>query len=76
MLLSFGPWAFNRLTSFVKLQIDSALNKTVAVHYHRLDIGDSAENLSSNDAERTAASLQISTLAAKMESSWFHKLWK
>ena len=38
LLLSFGPWAFNRLTSFVKLQIDSALNKTGAVHYHRLDI--------------------------------------
>jgi hypothetical protein len=26
-LLSFGPWAFNRLTSFVKSQIEAALSK-------------------------------------------------
>jgi hypothetical protein len=76
LLLSFGPWAFNRLTSFVKLQIDSALNKTVAVHYYLLDIIDSAEDLSSNDAERAAIGLQFSTLAAETERSWFHKLWK
>jgi hypothetical protein len=74
LLFSFGPWAFNRLISFVKLQIDSALNETVAVHYHWLDIRDSAEDLSFNDAER--AGLQFSTLAAETELSWFHKLWK
>ena len=38
LLVSFGPWAFNRITSFVKLQIDSSLNKSVSVHYHQLDI--------------------------------------
>ena len=76
LLLSFGPWAFNRLTSFLKLQIDSALNKTVAVHYHWLDIRDSAKDLSSDDAERVAVGLQFSTLAAETEPSWFHKLWK
>lgn len=30
LLLSFGPWAFNRLTNFVKNQ------KPIGVHYHRL----------------------------------------
>ena len=30
LLLSFGPWAFNRLTSFVKSQIEAALSKPVA----------------------------------------------
>lgn len=35
LLVSFGPWAFNRLTRFVKSQIDSAL-KPAEVHYHRL----------------------------------------
>jgi hypothetical protein len=74
--LSFGTWAFNRLTSFVKLQIDSALNKTVAVHYYQLDIGDSTEDLSSDDAETAAVGLQFSSLAAETEPSWFHKLWK
>jgi hypothetical protein len=38
LLLSFGPWAFNRLTSLVKSQIEAALSKPVAVHYHQLDI--------------------------------------
>ena len=76
LLLSFGPWAFNRLTSFVKSQIEAALSKPVAVHYHRLDIRGSAEDLSSADAERAAVGLQFSTLAAETEPSWFHKLWK
>ena len=70
--VSFGPWAFNRKHSFIKSQIDSALNKTVVVHYHWLDIRDSAKDLSSDDA----IGLQFSTLAAEMEPSWFHKLWK
>jgi hypothetical protein len=35
LLLSFGPWAFNRLISFVKSQIEAALSKPVAVHYLR-----------------------------------------
>jgi hypothetical protein len=74
LLLSFDPWAFNRLTSFVKLQIDSALNKSVAVHYHQLAIPDSAEDLSYEDAERAAIVLQFSTLAADTEPSWLHKL--
>ena len=30
LLLSFGPWAFNRLTSFVKSQIEAALSKPEA----------------------------------------------
>lgn len=38
LLISFGSWAFQRLTRLVKSQIDSALsNKSVSVHYHRLD---------------------------------------
>ena len=43
LLLSFGPWAFNRLTSFVKSQIEAALSKPVAVHCPQLDIQDSDE---------------------------------
>lgn len=35
LLLTFGPWAFNRLTRFVKTQVDSAL-RNPEVHYHRL----------------------------------------
>ncbi|GAB1289448.1 Envelope polyprotein [Apodemus speciosus] len=38
LLVSFGPWAFQRLTRFVKSQIDSTLSKDfVSVQYHRLE---------------------------------------
>lgn len=37
LLISFGPWAFQKLTRFVKSQIDSAFpGNKVAVHYHPL----------------------------------------
>jgi hypothetical protein len=76
LLLSFVPWAFNRLTSFVKSQIEAALSKPVAIHYHQLDILDSDEDLPSTDRERAAAGLQFSALAANSESSWFLKPWR
>ena len=77
MLLSFGPWAFNRSTSFVKSQIEAALSKPVAVHYHQLDIRDSdEEDVPSAEAERAAAGLQFPTLAANAESPWFLKPWR
>ena len=75
LLLSFGPWAFNRLTSFVKSQIEAALSKPVAVHYHQLDIQDSDEDPPPTEAETTTR-LQFSTLAAKAESPWFLRLWR
>lgn len=41
LLLSFGPWALNRLTRFVKSQIDSAV-KPAEVHYHPLTTEEAA----------------------------------
>jgi vomeronasal1 receptor len=77
LLLSFGPWAFNRLTSFVKSQIEAALSKPVAVHYHQLDSRDSdKEDVPSTNAERAAAGLQFSTLAANAGSPWFLRPWR
>ena len=76
LLLSFGPWAFKKLTSFVKSQIEAALSNPVAVHYHQLAIPDSAEDLSYEDAERAAIGLQFSTLAANARSPWFLRLWR
>lgn len=40
LLISFGPWAFKRLTGFIKQQIDSLLAKPIHVHYHRLALAD------------------------------------
>jgi hypothetical protein len=77
LLLSFGLWAFNRLTSFVKSQIEAALSKPVAVHYHQLDIRDSdEEDVPPTNAERAIAGLQFSTLAANARSPWFLRLWR
>jgi hypothetical protein len=76
LLLSFGPWAFKRLTRFVKSQIEAALSKSVAVHYHQLDIRDSdEEDLPPTEAER-ATGLQFSTLSASARSPWFLRLWR
>ena len=76
LLLSFGPWAFNRLTSFVKSQIEAALSKPVAVHYHQLDIRDSDEDVPPTNAERATAALQFSTFAANARSPWFLRPWR
>lgn len=45
LLLSFGPWALNGLTSFLKHQIDDLAAKPIQVYYHKLatedqEIGD------------------------------------
>ncbi|XP_036167464.1 syncytin-1-like [Myotis myotis] len=34
LFLTFGPWAFRKLTDFVKQQVDSILAKPIQVHYH------------------------------------------
>jgi hypothetical protein len=76
LLLSIEPWAFKRLTSFVKSQIEAALSKLVAIHYHQMDIQDSdEEDLPPTDAER-ATGLQFSTLAGNVGSPWFLRLWR
>ena len=77
LLLSFGPLAFRKLTSFVKSQIEAALNKPVAVHYHQLDIRDSdEEDVPPIYAERATVGLQFSTLAANARSPWFLRPWR
>jgi hypothetical protein len=76
LLLSFGPLAFRKLTSFVKSQIEAALSKLVAVHYHQLDIQDSNEEDSPPTEVETVTGLQFSTLAANAGSPWFLRLWR
>ena len=76
LLLSFGPWAFRKLTSFVKSQIEAALSKPVAVHYHQLDIQDSDEEDPPPTKAETTTRLQFSTLAANAEFPGFLRLWR
>lgn len=37
LILTFGPWAFRKLTDFIKEQINQGLAKPIQVHYTRLD---------------------------------------
>ncbi|KAK1346492.1 hypothetical protein QTO34_000348, partial [Cnephaeus nilssonii] len=40
LILTFGPWAFRKITDLVKQQIDSALAKPIQVHYQHLEMAD------------------------------------
>lgn len=40
LIISFGPWAFRKVTDFIKKQIDNILAKPIHVHYHRLAMTD------------------------------------
>ncbi|XP_051833373.1 uncharacterized protein LOC127549414 [Antechinus flavipes] len=69
LLLSFGPWAFNKLTSFVKSQVNSALRKPIAIHYI-----DTREGLPSPTI--APEGLRFSTLAIEIESPWYLRVWR
>lgn len=34
LIISFGPWAFRKVTDFIKKQIDNILANPIHVHYH------------------------------------------
>ncbi|XP_044515535.1 proline-rich protein 30 [Gracilinanus agilis] len=51
-VLTFGPWAFQRLTGFIKTRIDSALTKFPMVQYHRIEITDTERPHISPDSDR------------------------
>jgi len=40
LLISFGTWIFNHLTSFVKQQVDNIAAKPIQVYYRRLAMED------------------------------------
>ncbi|XP_038598669.1 syncytin-1-like [Tachyglossus aculeatus] len=72
LLLSFGPWAFNKLTSFVKSQIESSLRTPVGVHYHRLDSQDDPVD-SLEDGFRLSTLAQPDSRCARMWRSFQEK---
>ncbi|XP_015441518.1 uncharacterized protein LOC107195369 [Pteropus alecto] len=40
LLLSIGPWAVQKLTAFIKAQVNQLIKPAVAVHYHHLTTQD------------------------------------
>ena len=52
LVLTFGPWAFQRLTGFITTRIDSALTKLPMVQYHRIDIIDTERPYIPPDSDR------------------------
>ena len=72
LLISFGPWAFQKLTRFVKSQIDSSLSSAfVSVHYHWLDVGDNKQVTGEESDVDTASSP-----SSRGERLNFHKMLK
>ena len=71
-MISFGPWAFQKLTRFVKSQIDSSLSSaSVSVHYHGLDVGDNKQVAGEESDVDTASSP-----SSRGERLNFHKMLK
>lgn len=75
LLISFGPWAFNRLTTFIKDQVDNAIKRPLEVHYHRLA---SQEPVDSYNQEPPTApvGLQFSFLDEEMNLPWYSRIWR
>lgn len=44
LVISFGSWSFNRLTSFIKQQVDNIVAKPIQVYYHRLAMEDAFDD--------------------------------
>ena len=40
LLVTLGPFIFNRITGFIKQQIDSMAWRPLQIHYPRLDLAD------------------------------------
>jgi hypothetical protein len=40
LLVTLGPFMFNRITGFIKQQIDSLALRPLQIYYHRLDLAD------------------------------------
>jgi hypothetical protein len=40
IISNLGPFIFNRITGFIKQQIDSMASRPLQIHYHRLDLAD------------------------------------
>lgn len=74
LLISFGPWAFKKLTVFIKTQVDSATKGTVAVHYHRLSLSDPQE-LEFSNTPKPEKGLQFAKLAKGTKPFTFTKWW-
>ena len=40
LVVTLGPFIFNRVTGFIKQQIDSLASRPLQMYYHRLDLAD------------------------------------
>lgn len=66
LLISFGPWAFRRLTSFVKNQVDEATKKYPSVLYQRLN--------ASEDPSPSATESDVKDVSPPMSFEVFERL--
>lgn len=65
LLLTFGPWAFRRITDLIKRQVDSALSKGPTVYYQQITM--------TEPSEEVGAALNFSTLAQEGPRPWYSR---
>ena len=76
LLISFGPWAFRKLTEFVKSEADAAFKRPILVHYHCLEIRDIDQEVYAEPPDAPLAGLDFTTLDSENKPGHFEKLWR
>lgn len=65
LLLTFGPWAFRRITDLIKRHVDSALSKGPMVYYQRITM--------TEPSEKVGTALNFSTLVQEGPRPWYNR---
>ena len=76
LLISFGPWAFRKLTEFVKSQVDAAFKKPVLVYYHRREVWDIDQDTYTDPPDAPSVGLDFTILDPGPNQGCFGKLWR
>jgi hypothetical protein len=76
LLISFGPWAFRKLTEFVKSEADAAFKRPILVHYHCLEIRDIDQEVYAEPPGAPSLGLDFKALDPENNPGCFGKLWR
>ena len=76
LLISFGPWAFRKLTGFVKSEVDAAFKRPVFVHYLRLEVRDIDQEVYAELLGAPSLGLDFKALDPENNPGCFGKLWR
>ena len=75
LLLTFGPWAFQKLTRLIKTQIDSILEKPVSIHYHQLLEKEQSSSEDGDNADSNPPRQGFDFTGLEQQRTWFSQIW-